>query len=333
VDYGGDSELAIRSEMQQGDSHGGRRATLRVRLDGADAELGRIPAADVAQLLLSVEKALARAASVAVGRPSRKPRRRERVISDAVHAVLRSVEAGSVVPVLELPGTDNDERQQQDLEVDVAHLGELAAAQILDVVSEEIDGHPYVVEALSELAAKLRIGERYDSIAFELTNTVVPRPPALLDVAGSRRLRERVKLDRAAARQGMLVGTLVEADFESYTARLRSPEGQPVAVSFDPGMADAIHQALREPATVDGWIIYDPANQEARSISLRRVMRADQMSLGIDIHAFRRKKTFGQLQREQGVSGLFDVVELHDSISSEDELEAYEDALQRLAEP
>jgi len=42
--------------------------------------------------------------------------------------------------------------------------------------------------------------------------------------------------------------------------------------------------------------------------------------------------TIGQLQREQGVTGLFDVVELHDSLSSADELEAYEDALQRLAE-
>jgi hypothetical protein len=130
----------------------------------------------------------------------------------------------------------------------------------------------------------------------------------------------------------MLVGTLVEADFEQYTARLRSPEGQPVAVSFDPSMADAIHEALREPAAVEGWILYDPSSQEVRSISLRRVMRADQLALGIDASAFRRKKTFTQLQREQGVTGLFDVTELHDSASPEEQLEVYEEALQRLAE-
>jgi hypothetical protein len=322
-DVGGGSGLAIPSPNPQGDGLGARRATLRVRLEGPDAELGRIPAADVAQLLLSVEKVLARAASVAVGRPSRKPGRRERVISDAAHTVLRDIETGSVVPVLELPSVDDDQDRQQGLEVDVAHLGELAVAQIFDILSGEIDGHPYVVEALSDLAARLRVGERYDSIGFEVSGSAVPRPRVTLDLRESRRLRERVRVDRAAARQGMLVGTLVEADFESYTARLRSPEGQPVAVSFDPAMADAIHEALREPATVDGWITYDPANQEARSISLRRVMRADQTSLGIDIHAFRRRKTFG----------LFDVGELYDSVSSEEELEAYEEALQRLAQP
>jgi hypothetical protein len=324
--------LAVWSATQHGSGNSARRATLRIRLEGANAELGRIPAADVAQLLLAIEKVLARAASVAVGRPSRKPGRRERVIGNAAHVVLRAIEAGSVVPVLELPGVDHDQSLQEGFQVDVAHLGELAAAQIFDVVSEDIDGHPYVVEALSELATKVRVGERYDSIEFELANSTIPRQPVALDIATSRRLRERVRLDKAAARQGMLVGTLVEADFESFTARLRSPEGQPVAVSFDPSMADAIHQALREPATVDGWITYDPASQEARSISLHRVMRADQMSLGIDIHAFQRRRTFAQLQKEQGVTGLFDVVEIHDSVSSEEQLEAYEEALQRLAE-
>lgn len=324
--------MAVQSAAQDASGHSARRPTLRVRLEGADAELGRIPAADVAQLLLSVEKVLARAASVAVGRPSRKPGRRERVIEDAAHVVLRAIEPGSVTQVLELPGIDYDENLQQGLQVDVAHLGELAAAQIFDVVAEEIDGHPYIVEALSDLATKLRIGDRYESVGFELANSAIPRPRATLDVAASQRLRDRVRLDRAAARQGMLVGTLVEADFEAFTARLRSPEGQPVAVSFDPSMADDIQEALREPPTIDGWITYDPSNQEAKSVSLRQVMRADQMSLGIDIHAFRRRKTFAQLQKEQGVTGVFDPDELYDSISSEEELNAYEEALQRLAE-
>jgi hypothetical protein len=325
-------DLAVRSANQHGSGTSARRATLRVRLEGDTAELGRIPAADVAQLLLMVEKALARAASVVVGRPSRKPGRRERVIDDAAHVVLRAIEPGSVIPVLELPGVDSDEIPQENLPVDVAHLGELAAAQIFDIVAEEIDGHPYVVEALSELSTKLRVGERYDSVGFEISNSAVPRRRVTLDVVSSRRLRDRVRLDKAAARQGMLAGTLVEADFESYTARLRSPEGQPVAVSFDPSMADNIHEALREPATVDGWITYDPASQEARSISLHQVMRADQTSLRIDSRAFQRRKTFADLQEEQGTTGLFDVNDLHDSISSEEELEAYEEALQRLVE-
>jgi hypothetical protein len=310
-----------------------RRPILRVRLEGPNAELGRVPAADVAQLLLSVERALARAAAVAIGRPSRKPGRRERVVAEAAHIVLRAVESGSVVPVLELPAVEYDEDTlQQSIEMDVAHLGEVAAGQIIDVISDDIDGHPYVVETLAELGRKLGIGDRYTRIGFDIAGSVVQRRHVDLDAVATDRLRQRVKLDRAAAKQGMLVGTLVEADFESFTARLRSPEGQPVQVSFDPSMADEIHQVLREPATVEGWITYDPSNQSVRSINLRRVMRTDQMALGIDARAFRRRRTFSQLQHDQGVTGVFDVAVLHDSESPEEELEAYDAALRRLAD-
>lgn len=314
-------------------ANGRGRPTLRVSLEGDNAQLGRVPAADVAQLLTSVERALARAASVVIGRPSRKPGRRERVVAEAAHVVLRAVESGSVVPVLELPAVAPDEEiLQQSMDMDVAHLGEVAAGQVIDVISDEIDGHPYVVEALAELGTSLGIGIRYSQVRFEMKRSVVRRATVALDAGVTDRLRARVKADRAAAKQGMLVGTLVEADFESSTARLRSPEGRPVAVSFDPTMADEIHRALREPATVEGWITYHPEHQTARSINLRRVMRSDQMDLGIDARAFRQHKTFSQLQREQGVTGAFDVAELFDSQSSEEELEAYDAALRRLAD-
>ena len=309
------------------------RPVLRVRLEGENAQLGRVPAADVAQLLISVERALARAASVVIGRPSRKPGRRERVVAEAAHVVLRAVESGSVVPVLELPAVPWDaEMLQQSMTMDVAHLGEVAAGQIIDVMRDEIDGHPYVVEALAELGALLGIGIRHSKVRFEMSGSSVQREPVDLDAAVAARLRARVKADKAAAKQGMLVGTLVEADFESFTARLRSPEGRPVAVSFDPSMADEIHRALREPAAVEGWITYDPEHQAARSINLRRVVRSDQMDLGIDARAFRDRKTFSQLQREQGVTGPFDVAELYDPQSPEEELEAYDAALRRLAD-
>src|SRR5438445_11687899 len=128
----------------------------------------------------------------------------------------------------------------------------------------------------------------------------------------------------------MLVGTLVEADFESFTARLRSPEGQPVAVSFDPSMADEIHHVLREPATVEGWIMYDPSDHAARAINLRRVMRSDQIALGIDARTFRRRTAFLQLQQEQGGTREFDVFALHDGESSEEQFAAYAAALRHL---
>jgi hypothetical protein len=282
---------------------------------------------------MSVEKALARAASVVIGRPSRRPGRRERVVADAAHVVLRAVENGSVIPVLELPAIEQDDHtMQQTIDLPIAHLGEIAAGQLFDVINNEIDGHPYVVEALAELGTKLGIGDRYERVGFDISGSVVERRHADLDAAETGRLQSRVKADKAAAKQGMLVGTLVEADFESFTARLRSPEGRPVAVSFDPTMADDIHQGLREPATVEGWITYDPSDSAARSINLRRVMRGDQLPLGIDTRAFRRRRTFAQLQREQGVTGLFNVADLVDRESPAQELDAYEAALQRLAD-
>ena len=56
---------------------------LRVRLEGENAELGKVPVADVANLLILVERVVARAASVVVRRPSRKAGRREKAGAEA----------------------------------------------------------------------------------------------------------------------------------------------------------------------------------------------------------------------------------------------------------
>jgi hypothetical protein len=306
------------------------RPLLSIRLEGPDAVLGKIPAADVAQVLTAVEVALARAVSVALGRPSRRPGRKERLVAEAAHVALVAIEAGSVVPVLELPTIDEDEGEPT-LGVSVAHVSEIAAEQLLDVVAGEIDGHPYVVEAIANLSNKLSLGRRYERVSFELGTNGRQRSARLDDDAAAR-LRERVRLDRLASKQGMLVGTLVEADFESFTARLRSPEGASIAVSFEPAMADDIHHALRTPATVEGLITYDPASQSARRIDLRRVMRGSQLAIHVDAEQFRRRRTFRQLQREQGKTGRFDVADLYDADSSEAELAAYDSAVRELSE-
>jgi hypothetical protein len=305
------------------------RPLLRIRLEGPDAVLGRIPAADVAQVLTSVEVALARAVSVALGRPSRRPGRKEKVVAEAARVALVAIEAGSVIPVLELPTIEEGEAEPT-LGVSVAHISEIAAEQLLDVVAGDIDGHPYVVEAMANLSNKLSVGKRYD-VSLEL-GADGRRRSAKLDEAAARRLRERVRLDRLASKQGMLVGTLVEADFESFTARLRSPEGASIAVSFDRAMADDIHQALREPATVEGLITYDPSSHSVRRIDLRRVMRGSQLAMHVDAARFRRRRTFRQLQRDQGKTGRFDVADLYDGDSSDAELAAYDSAVRELSE-
>ena len=308
-----------------------RVPTLRVHLEGKDAILGRIPAADVADLLIAIERAVARAASVVVGRPSRRPGRREQVVTEASHLILRAVEVGSVVPVLELPhmGAVTDE-VQTDLNLRVAHLGELAVEQLAAVVAGTLDGHPYVVEALAQLADVMRVGDRYEGITLDLRDSHVSPVSVTIDAPVRKRLRERVNADSAAAREGMVVGTLVEADFEALTARLRDSVGQAVTVSFDLSMADTIQEALREPATMEGWLTYDAATQEARAINIRSVRLADQLSLGIDVRGFRRRRGFPELQREQGVSGLVNIEDLYDPTTSQDELDAYEASLQQL---
>ncbi len=308
-----------------------QRPELRVHIEGEDAALGRVPAADVAELLRGIERAVARAASVVVGRPSRTPGRRERVVTDASHLILSGVQSGSIEAVLQLPQAAARSQQDQ-LNFPVARLGEVAVTQLAAVVSGQIDGHPYVVEALSQMADGLQIGVRYDAITLELRDSHVSPVTATIDALVRKRLGDRVKEDKAAAREGMVVGTLVEADFEAFSARLRGPMGQAITVSFDPIMADDIQEALREPATMEGWLTYDPGTQEARSITIRSVRLADQLVLGIEPRGFWRRREFAELQQEQGVSGAFDIDALYDSITPEEELEAYEAALHQLRE-
>jgi hypothetical protein len=308
------------------------RPVLRVHLEGENAKLGRVAASDVAQLILAVERAVARAASVVVGRPSRKPGARELVINEAAHLVLVDVEDGSVTPVLEVPAVAARATPQDSMELPVSHLGEIAVEQVIDVLSERIDGHPYVVEALATMAKKMRIGDVYQAIRMDYRNSHDSVETVTLDGSTRKRLADRVKADRAATREGMVVGTLVEADFESNTARLRSAAGRAVLVSFDPSLSEEIKAGLREPAEVEGWVTYDPSTQEVRAINLRTVRRGKQLVLDVDPWAFRHRMTFKELQAEQGVSGIFNTRELHDSESSETDLDAYEEALQQLRE-
>src|SRR5437763_16554223 len=104
------------SEPPQSTPPSQNRPVLRVHLQGENAKLGRVAASDVAQLILAVERAVARAASVVVGRPSRKPGARELVINQAAHLVLLDVEDGSVTPVLEVPTVAVEPTSQDSME-------------------------------------------------------------------------------------------------------------------------------------------------------------------------------------------------------------------------
>ena len=55
-----------------------------------------------------------------------------------------------------------------------------------------------------------------------------------------------------SARDDSLVGVLVEADFESNTARLRTTGGQRIALRFETELADSIQEGLRRQSEFRG---------------------------------------------------------------------------------
>lgn len=306
---------------------------LRVRLEGENVSLGTVPASDVANLLLLVERVIARAASVEVGRPSRRTGRRERAVAEASHLLLVDIKSGSVVPVLELPISYPDpDEPQQAMEMNDEQLSESAVRHVLDTLSGEPDRHPYVIEALALMAEQMGVGERYSRISFEFTGSSSHPRESALDPQLAKEMQEQVERYRTATSHGLLVGTLVEADFEALTARLRSSEGILVAVKFEESMGPEIKDALTEPGALRGWITYDPVSQMAQSIDLQAVVKSHQSELDFETEAFGRHRSFSELQAEQGISGIVDLNDLADTESAEADLDEYEAALGRLSD-
>jgi hypothetical protein len=294
---------------------------LRVELAGGEAKLGEVPAADVARLILGVERAMARAASVVLGRPKTTTGRYDDVIERAVRLRLRAVVEGSVVSVLEVP--EFAPTDDATLDIDAASLGESALTRVLDAADPERHPHPVVAKGLLELAEWLRVGERYEAVTFD-------------SEAGGRRRRVRVDGDvRARLREYMdsvplppvredaVVGVLVEADFEKRTARLRTPTQPAVQVSFTEDLDDDIQAALRQQATLRGEIVFDVKTQVAKSVMLRNVDRGEQLVLGLDSQEFWHERSFEDLARQQGTGEPVDAGSLYDADASDDERDAF----------
>jgi hypothetical protein len=105
---------------------------LRVRLEGEEAELGRVAASDFARLLLGTQSAIQRAAGHVIGKALRETGRPGKVIEDSTRLRLVAIERGSVVAVLEAP-----ERQAGPDMLDLADrdLGELAIDRALSTAA------------------------------------------------------------------------------------------------------------------------------------------------------------------------------------------------------
>jgi hypothetical protein len=305
---------------------------LRIKLEGDTARLGQVPAADVAQLILSFERALAQAAAVVLGKPKTTTGRYKAVIEQAAALRLVAIEEGSVVPVLELPDhvplADKDE-----LDFDVATLGHSALDTVLDVAANDAGKpvHPLVAKAVLEMTERLHIGTRYEAMTLiEAPNGSRAGRQARVDGAARERLHRCVaEAESLATRAEDLTGVLFEADFEKRTARLRTATQGVVEVSFEPEHDDAIHTALRQSSTVRGEVIYDPHTHAAKTVHLQEVVRGIEQ-LVLDPGVFWRAASFAELAAEQGAGAPIDPASLEDDQASEQEREAFMAAIGEL---
>ncbi len=125
-----------------------------------------------------------------------------------------------------------------------------------------------------------------------------------------------------------MVGTLVEADFESHTAHVRTSDNTRVPVAFDEAQADEIQTWLRRQTELQGVVAYDPRTGRITSVELRRLVRPEQLEVLDDGgQAFWRGRTIAELANEQGISEVADPNELFDGETSEDEAAAFLDAI------
>src|SRR5215217_678197 len=98
---------------------------VRVQLEGVNAEPGRVAAADVARIIFGLERAIARAAYLVLGKPRRGPTgRHSQVIESAARLRFIGVEPGSFVEVFALP--DTAEPSDEELPISVADLSSMA---------------------------------------------------------------------------------------------------------------------------------------------------------------------------------------------------------------
>jgi hypothetical protein len=302
---------------------------LRVRLTGEHAELGEVPARDVAHLILEVERALARVASAIVGSPrGASGGRFKQSVGEAVRLRLLAVESGSVVPVLEIP----DVQESDDaLELDDASLGQAALAALMNAASDEDEADYTATEALLDVARKAGIGDRYDAVELKVAANGRPARLATVDGETRQRLQARVDAGPPPVRPDTVVGRLYEANFEARSAKLRIPAGGSVEVTFGEEHDDDIYSALRHDTRLVGDVVYDQKENVVRSVTLRAVESGEQMIIGLDADEFWMVRSFDDLAAIQGSTSPVNADSLYDEEATDEERDAFMAALEELA--
>ena len=294
---------------------------LELRLTGANARFGEVFASDLAHLLTGVERAVGRSAAQVAGREPTKAGRFPKSIAEATKLRLTAINEGSVVLELAI----RDESVDQALVLDDTRLAAVAIRKVMDVVNGSENGFLATTTALSELAEKLDIGQRYESLAFSQSENS-PRH-AVLDATARGRLAEAARRRTRSDESQSLVGVLYEADFEKNTARLRSPIGDSVTVRFGDSQAPSVKEALREQARLQGSVTYDDASAAVISVELTEIVPVEQLALLADVGDFWVSRSLEDLADVQGVGVVDRIDDLRDETISEEEANAFLAAL------
>ena len=267
-------------------------------------------------MLLGVERAVARAAGHVIGRQVKPTGRRGRATEETTRFRLLAIERGSIVGVLELPEEAAD---ADTLNVDVPSLGQLPLGSALATAAGEETEQVDVAEAFVRLVDDVGVGSRFQSLTLEEEGPAGHKM-VTLDRPARDRLFEIVSA-APSARDDSLIGVLVEADFESNTARLRTTGGQRIAIRFEAELADSIQEGLRRQAEFLGEVSYDAKTMEARSVSLRRIVRGDQLMIGFDAGDFWAPSVIDKLAAGQEIGLVEDVSALRDREASDEEVD------------
>lgn len=249
---------------------------------------------------------MARTAAVILGRPKTGTGRFEETIARAVRLRLVGVESGSTVPVLTLPALLEEDALEVGAEV---MLGHVALDRLLDAGADPHQADPLVAEALRDVADRVRVGDRYEAVTFSITSNGRPARAVRVDAEVRAQLSDYVAAAMpVGARTDMVVGTLVEADFERRTARLKNMADDAIAVQFGEDLADEVHAALRGPMAVRGDVTYDPKTQQVRSVQLHEIVTGEQLSFSDDTARYWDPPDFADLMRDQGTVGNVGVI-------------------------
>ena len=294
---------------------------LRVtaRLEGSAAKLGEVPAADIAHLILGVERAIARSAAQIVGRRPGTGRRGA-LIEASTRLRLVNILEGSVMPVLELPDLDVD--VEGDFDLDVQDLGSLALDATLDLF-ELKDPSPDVAGAFVQLYDDLGIGSRYERLTLSSSDLKNHQRSLVLDSTSRQRVRGIAEGSGVTRQDDNVVGTLVEADFERKTARLRTSSRRIVVVAFSDELADSVQEILRRQTELKGRVHYDEATGEATRIEVERVVKTEQLLMGIEPEEFWANTSVPELISQHSGPVASTMSDLFDTDATDEELDAF----------